>query len=301
MAAYERQMRAAERQAELEHWLELNNQMLALAFAHEDDFAEVIAPLAPEVEPLDEPAIIERHEREQRSGIPPWKRSQRRQAAAHAHEAAAAEMAQERQKRERDHQALQARLDEGWCRLLANDRNAVFEAIEAAFEDNEMAAAPIDVDGATATVLMKIAAPGELIPEREVTSTPTGKPTHKRRTKAVINVLYAEILASHVVATVKEGLAVAPGLKHVKILTIRGDRLGGGQQLVPLYIGAFDRESVQRDDWKDINVLAFIEAHGEVRYKGQAQELAPLLTKSDPELRATLDELAAHLQWKTAP
>src|SRR4051794_40061444 len=38
MAAYERQVRAAERQAELEHWLEVNRQMLALAFVHEDHF-----------------------------------------------------------------------------------------------------------------------------------------------------------------------------------------------------------------------------------------------------------------------
>src|SRR5689334_1754194 len=32
LAAYERQVRAAERQEELEHWLQLNKQMLALAF-----------------------------------------------------------------------------------------------------------------------------------------------------------------------------------------------------------------------------------------------------------------------------
>jgi hypothetical protein len=301
MAAYERQVRAAERQSEFEHWVEVNRQMLALAFVHRDEFAEVVAPVAPAVEPQDESEVIARHEVEQRSGIALWKRSERRAATARGHEAAAADIAQERQKRERERDALLARLDEGWRLLMANDQDAVFEAIEAAFEDNEMPAAPIDVDGPGATLLMKVAETSELIPEREVGTTPTGKPTHKRRTKGVINALYAEILASHVVATVKEAFAVAPGLRHIRILTIRGDRLGGGLQLILLYLGEFDRASVRRDDWADINVLAIIESCGQVRYKGQAQELAPLDTKSDPQLRAAVDEVAAHLQWKPAP
>jgi hypothetical protein len=83
-------------------------------------------------------------------------------------------------------------------------------------------------------------------------------------------------------------------------LTIRGDRLGGGLQIIPLYVGLFDRISL-RHDWNDVNALAYVETHGQFRYKGQAQELAPLATKNDPELRATLDELAVQLQWKPAP
>lgn len=300
LAAYERQVRAAERQTELEHWLALNKQMLALAFVHKDEFAPATAPIAPPAEPVDERAITARHEREQRSGIPLWRRSERRDAKARAREGAAAEIAAERQRRELERGGLQAQLDADWRRLLATERDVVFEVVETAFEDNEIPAAPIDVDGATATLLVKIGAPGELIPEREVTTTPTGKPTHKRRSKGVINALYAEILASHVVATVKEALAVVPSLQHIRILAIRGDRLGGGLQMIPLYVGEFGRGQVQRD-WNDVNVLAFIEAHGQIRYKGQAQELAPLVTKHDPELRAALDELAAHLEWKPAP
>jgi hypothetical protein len=62
--------------------------------------------------------------------------------------------------------------------LSANDRQTVIETIEAAFEDNEMSAAAIDVNEASATLLMKIGSPAELIPEREVTRTPRGsRPT----------------------------------------------------------------------------------------------------------------------------
>jgi hypothetical protein len=301
MAAYERQVRAAERQAEFEHWLEVNRQMFALALVHEDEFPDVIPPVAPAVEPPDERAIFAHHERERLSGISLWKRSERHAATACAHEAAAGEIANERDRRAQERNALQASLDEGWQRLLANDREAVFEAIEAAFEDNEMPAAPIDVDGPAATLVMKIASPSELIPEREPSTTPTGKPTHKRRTKRDINALYAELLASQVVATVKEAFAVAPGLQHIRVLTIRGDRLGGGLQLIPLYVGEMDRALLRRDDWKDINVLAFVESVGEIRYRGQVQELAPLAIDNDPQLRTAVDDLAAHLQWKPAP
>jgi hypothetical protein len=71
--------------------------------------------------------------------------------------------------------------------------------------------------------------------------------------------------------------------------------------LIPLYTGDFTRASVRRRDWMDINVLAFIETHGDIRYKGQAQELAPLATRNEPELRAAVDDVADQLDWKPAP
>jgi hypothetical protein len=301
MAAYERQVRATERQAELQHWLELNKQMLALAFVHKDEFPDATAPLAPQADPVDKDEVLSRHEREQLAGISMFKRAQRREARVRARETAAEEIEREQSQRGQEHHALQGALDEHWRELTSNDPHTVHEAIEAAFEDNEMPAAVIDVRAASATMLMKIGSPGELIPEREVTQTPTGKPTHKRRTKSVINASYAEIMASHIVATAKEALAVAPSLDEARVLAIRGDRLGGGIQLIPLYAGGFDRASLTRSDWNGLNVLGFVEAHGDINYKGQAQEVAPLPTKSDPELTAALDEIAAHLGWKPAP
>jgi hypothetical protein len=300
MASYERQVRAAERQAELEHWYELNQQLLSLAFVHEDEFPDAVPPVAPPATAVDEKEVLGRHEHEQLAGVSIFKRRERRAAKERARSAAAEEVERERLERERAQAALQASLDEQWQRLLANDHDVVFHTIEAAFEDNEMPAAVLDVSGASVTLLMRISSPDDLIPEREVTQTPTGKPTHKRRTKRVVNALYAEIMASHSVATAKEALAVAPALDGVRLLVIRGDRLGGGLQLIPLYTGEFDRRSVEPTEWKDINVLGFIEAHGNIKYRGQAQEVAALSTRNDLELRATLQEIAAHLNWKPA-
>ena len=264
-------------------------------------FPDAVAPIAPPPTPVDDKEVYVRHERERRAGICVFKRTQRRAAKEGAREAAAREIEHESERRAQERANLQAFLDEQWHQLNVNDRNTVFAAIEAAFGDNEMPAAVIDVQGDSARVLMKIGSPGELIPEREVTQTPTGRPTHKRRSKGVINELYAKIMASHIVATAKEAIPGAPGVDEVRVLAIRGERLGGGLQLIPLYAGQFDRPSLRRNDWKDVNVLGFIEAHGDINYRGQAQEVAALPTKGDPPLRAALDEIASHLEWKPAP
>jgi hypothetical protein len=39
------------------------------------------------------------------------------------------------------------RLDDEWQRLVRNDHEVVLTAIESAFEDNEMSAVPVDVEG----------------------------------------------------------------------------------------------------------------------------------------------------------
>ena len=151
MAAYERQVRAAERQAELEHWSELNTQMLALAFVHEDEFPDATPPQGPRPEAVDEVEVLSRHTRAQLAGISILKRGQRREARARAGEAAAEEIERETRRREGERQALQALLDEHWRDLVANNPEAVHDAIENAFEDDEMPAAVIDVRGASAT------------------------------------------------------------------------------------------------------------------------------------------------------
>jgi hypothetical protein len=227
MAGYERQVRAGERQAEFEYWLNLNRSMVALGQAHREEFPPAQRPVAPAPESIDAKVIRHRHETEQREGIAFFKRAERKAAKQRAAELAAREASLEKTRREQEQLAEQARLDDAWRALLDNEPGQVFASIEAAFEDNEMPAACIDVDGDSATVLMRIAQPSELVPERMVALTPTGKPTHHKRTKTDINQIYADLLASHVLATVSEALAVAPGLSEVRAIVIRGDQVGG--------------------------------------------------------------------------
>jgi hypothetical protein len=166
-----------------------------------------------------------------------------------------------------------------------------------------MPAACIDVDGSTATLLVRIAQPTELVPERMVGFTPTGKPTHRKRTKTDINQTYAELLASHVLATVSEALAVAPGLSEVRAMVIRGDQVGGSIILACLYAGRFSPDMFTRINLKDENVnpLAVVEnADALIHYKGATQELAPLALREEPELRTVVERIAEQLDWKLA-
>ena len=133
----------------------------------------------------------------------------------------------------------QAALDAEWHRLSDNEPAIVITALETAFADNGAPATPLDCDAgsATATVTMLYGHP-DLIPER------TGNHTRRQADVAQAqqsdrNDLYLNALASNVLATAKEGHAVAPGLSAIKILVVRRDPFATGQdQLVAIYAAA---------------------------------------------------------------
>jgi hypothetical protein len=91
-----------------------------------------------------------------------------------------------------------------------------------------------------------------------------------KRTKAERNDLYAQSLASNVLATVREALAVAPGLAKVSVLTVcKGDSMSGTPMVTALCAVAFDRALVERIGW----------SRG-----GRTAELAPLDLTGEPEI-----------------
>lgn len=114
----------------------------------------------------------------------------------------------------------QARLDSEWQRLTNNDPPTVLAALEAAFEDNQAPAAPINCEGAEVTLMMLYESP-DLVPDRKLALTPSGKPTLHKRNKTERNELYAASLASNVLATAKEAFAVAPAISRVVTMVVR--------------------------------------------------------------------------------
>lgn len=137
--------------------------------------------------------------------------------------------------------------------------------------------------------------PPDLVPERAPALTPAGKPTLRRRTKSDRNHLYLRSLASNVLATVKEGLAVCPGLAALTVLVVRrepGD--SGEEQLAAVYAGSFRRETLTAVDWRGLDTVAMLEAPEDsyIELKGQAHEVAPLDLTDEPELETVLEHLA---------
>lgn len=295
VAAHERELRAAERQADIEKVAAMEKALISvhaqsfpkaerveLPPADEVDSAPIRAkleekagipelitatrggedpPVAASLEPVDRYALMRKHRKRRRAGIPIWRVRDRIEAArtadAEAEEAALVEeerraeaqraeqarldhlwsqlrqararvddelvlaVAAEKERREAERKAEQARVDKEWERLCRNEPDVTIAALERAFADNQAPAAPIDCDGERTTVVMEFQSPEAIVPEWKPARTPTGKPTLKKRTKTEINRLYLEALGSNVLATVKEAFAVAPGTQVVQLLVIR--------------------------------------------------------------------------------
>jgi hypothetical protein len=94
----------------------------------------------------------------------------------------------------------------------------------------------------------------------------------------------------------REALAVPPAITEVRVLIIRGDRLGGGTALTALDAGRFDRKRLAQTALGQVNPLTVIEnADGLIRDKGEAHTVAPLdlravVRPGRPRGGATLDQ-----------
>ncbi|HTR74172.1 MAG TPA: DUF4236 domain-containing protein [Solirubrobacterales bacterium] len=294
-------------------------------------------PVAIDPEPVDRYELMREHRRRARAGIPIWSVRRRIDAARAADEEAEAAASVERDRRgavqrteqarldeqwaelgkaralvaeqletnvaaERRHRAAQrdaeqAEVDEVWRRLQANDPEVTLAILEKAFADNEAPAAAIDCEGDHTTVVMQFVTPEAIVPERKPARTPTGRRTLKKRTKSEINALYLKALGSNVLATVKEGFAVAPGTEVIQLLVVRreSDKRHHGEMAV-VYVGEFDRASFAgasgaRDPARSLGL-----AEGAMlNLKGQSAAVSPIDLSGRPDLGSVLDQVRAGL------
>jgi len=164
----------------------------------------------------------------------------------------------------------------------------VLAALERAFSDNEAPALAVEcaADACTVVVLFWRL---DAIPERRRDTTPTGRPTLKKRTKTERNEVYAASLASHVLATVRESFAVAPALRTITVVALRPEDQSS-DTATAIYAGTFQRTQVQALAWERLDPLSTIlQADGAaLQQKGRTSEVVPLSTEEVPELEALL-------------
>jgi hypothetical protein len=179
--------------------------------------------------------------------------------------------------------------------LCGNDPATVIDAIDDAFEDNEAPAAPVNVEGSTLSLVML--APGaDEIPEEKPALTPSGNPTVKKLTKTEAADAYLTLISGHLLATIKEALAVAPGIWEVKgVVVRRTDRdVYGETHLEALLAGRYPRDQLERVRWKEALAPEIVQqATQELNWnlKGRPPKLQPLDLDEEPELRTFLDAL----------
>lgn len=288
MAAYERQLRHAEK---LEQAEELRDAFMGIVNLHRQEFAEATPPVAPSPQPVDQSAIVWRHEQEALRGLNVFHRSARTLARRQAADAAGREIEEETARRQAEQADLQRQLDEQWRRLMANDPDVVFARLTEAFEDNEAPAAVAGVHDGEASVVVMVPET-DAVPERMPTLTVAGNLSLRKLTKTEGNSFYSAMVCGHVLVTVREALAVAPGLKSVRVAVVRRTppNAYGVQSVECLLAALFTRAALQGIKWQSADAGMIVnDASAELHVRqGATEELRPLDLSNEPSLAALL-------------
>jgi hypothetical protein len=299
VSSYERQVRAAERQQQLEAVAAVDQALVHLCRAHLEDFPEAEHPAAPAPESVDPKAIQKVLRDEATEGISALSFGKRRQAKQQADAKVDAAIAKEEKRRAMEQIDTQKKLDEVWEKLRANDAGTILAVLEVAFEDNEAPAAAVHADRDQVQVLVRWPQLDSVVGERKLATTPTGRPTNHKRSKSERNRLYIEALASNALATTKEAFAMCPAVNSVALMVIRGqdDPATGHTQLQVLFNGVIERDWLKKLNWKRIEAGAALESvpGGELRLGGRTRELQPLAL--DTKVEKSLSGLAEQLGW----
>ena len=161
-----------------------------------------------------------------------------------------------------------------------------------AFEDNEAAAAPLGVDGAEVAVVV-LAPPESVVPERMPGTTAVGNLSLRKLPKGERAALYTAAVLGHVVVTVKEALAAAPGLQAVQVVALRsgGADAYGRPRLDRVLAGRWTRVAFDGVQWQTADATRVAEDTADellVNLKG-GKELQPVDLTDQPGIRALLD------------
>ena len=295
---YERHVRAARRSQEIEAVAQLDDKLAQLAAIHRVDFPPAKPPSPAEMPQVDEGSLRSAAVAAELRGVPLLRRSMRLAARQVGAQKAEREIAQahERAKAEQDRQT--AELQRAWEQLVQNDPQMVLSALETAFEDNMSPAAAVNVDGSLLDVVMYWPEIDAVVGERKAVLTPTGRPTHHKRSMTERNALYLAALGSNVLATVKESLAVAPGLDQARILVVMHRQGDSDRGIDALFAGQFSRAALDGYQWNQLDpreTLLELLPDAKLNLKGRTKAVEPIELSDDPELSRVLEELARSL------
>jgi hypothetical protein len=291
--AYERQFRQQARAEQVQDALDLVNAFQeSYLHVHRQRFSLANAPEARPAQPVDERAMLTQARKKSRTGISFWRRSDRRAAREKAEVATRHDASTIAAAREEERRVIQSEMNATWDDLLANHRDTVLAALEAAFADNEAPAAAVDCEGSTISVAMSMPERDDIVPDVQPTVTLTGRPTVKALTKTARNHLFLGAVLSHALVTAKEAFAVAPALETVLLLAL----VNTDGTLRPVYVAAYTRDDFDRVDWTNDNAVEIAGPLGGLtRMKGRTDELGCLPLGDDPEILLVAKQVAEGL------
>ena len=274
----------------------LQSELRAILDIHRVEFAPAIKPGLPKPQSLSLKTFLKAREKEGLDGLSVFKRQARKEARTRARDLAEMDLKQEQERLEGEYQIAVAELDEWWRRLLDNEPEIVIGAIDQAFEDNAAPAAPVNVESDMLSLVVLMPSIAE-IPEKKPALTPTGKATVKKMTKQERADMYLTLVSGHLLATIKEALAAAPGISRVKAVAVRrGDQdIYGGQRMEVLLAASYERKDLERVRWNDVLPSDVVqEATKDLLWnlKGRTKELHAVDLDGEPELKTFVDVLS---------
>jgi hypothetical protein len=296
LAAVRRERIVAEKQQAA---AELQQQFAEILTLHRADFPPNSPPVAPPPSPVNAGAIQQQHEQAALAGVSIFKFGARKAAKATAAANAAAAIAAEQARAIAQHEAQQRDLDAAWARLLGNDPDTVLATLEDAFEDNEAPSAAVAVEQGEVSLLVLV--PDEAaVPDRTPTTTEAGNLSLKKMTKADRAELYKELVCGHILVTVRETFAVAPGLESALVIALRRTPPDAyGRLHLECLLGVrIARASLDGIRWHDANAADIVHDASTdviVEAKGAAKALTPIDTDDHPELAALIASLEAEM------
>ncbi|MGY1724752.1 hypothetical protein [Blastococcus sp. SYSU DS0533] len=263
----------------------------ALLSVHREAFEAARPPVAPPPPAPDVEAIRAHHRNAALAGIGLFKRRERAAAQEQADRAAEAELQARWAEAQRMQTEYQAELDAWWAALLHNEPETVIGTLAEAFEDNEAAAAPLGVEGDELSIVVLV--PDEsIVPERLPGKTASGNLSLRKLNKGERAALYMEAVMGHALVTMKEALAVAPGIQAVRLIALRhaGDDAYGRPRLDCLLAGRWTRRAFQGVAWATAEAVRVAEdTAAEFVVKLRAgKELQPLDLSTQPEIEQLL-------------
>jgi hypothetical protein len=161
---------------------------------------------------------------------------------------------------------------------------------------NEAPSAPIGVSGSDLSTVVLV--PNvDIVPERKPTTTAAGNLSLKKMTKTERGALHTILVASHMLLTVREALAVAPGITTVRVIALRQARVDafGDPHIDVLMAASFERSRLAAVRWSEADANTILQDAAVelmLNMKRATSELQPVNLDKEPAVQ----ELMQHVE-----
>ena len=280
---------AKEQQAQV-----IGQALQAIGSIHRESFSAPVKTVAALPALPAYPVVLDAFLKQERRGVRWSDRDGRKAARVRAREHADAYALELQRQAYADQAGRAARIDEDWRRLHDNDPVIVLEALATAFADNQAPVAPVGVEKATAFLVVLV--PDEkFIPDREPGTTAAGNLSLAKMSKGRAAWWYRELVAGHIVVSVREAFAVAPGLQAASIVAVRdgGRSLVGRRRCEPLLAVTLTREQLARVPWDLAGAWDVVRGGSDlvVNPAPKTEALRPIDLSSEPDLERLTEKV----------